>query len=36
MSDAVNFLIFALILVGFAGFMAFLVWRQEKGHQTHK
>ncbi len=36
MSDAMTFLIFVLLLVGFAGFMAFLVWRQEKKHHTHK
>jgi preprotein translocase subunit YajC len=36
MSDVVSFLIFAILLVGFAGFMAFLIWRQEKRHQPQK
>lgn len=36
MSDMVSFLIFALLLVGFAGFMAFLVWRQGKKEHPHK
>lgn len=36
MSDVINFSIFMGLLVGFAGFMTFLVWRQERRDKAHK